>query len=63
LGYYVMRGAAPSRARHRAIYFYGSLWLTGFLAAAEAEGDSQRATNLLNATDTMLQLAEAALHA
>jgi aminoglycoside phosphotransferase (APT) family kinase protein len=59
----LIRCAAPSRDARRAIYFYGSLWLTGFLAAAEAEGDARRAAGLLNATDAMLHIAEADLRA
>jgi Ser/Thr protein kinase RdoA (MazF antagonist) len=59
----LLRCAAPSRDAHRAIYFYSSLWMTGFLAAAEAAGQAQRAAELLQATDAMLRTAEADLHA
>ena len=59
----LIRCAAPSRDAHRAIYFYSSLWMTGFLAAAEAAGQAQRAAELLQATDAMLRTAEADLHA
>ncbi|WP_144155534.1 phosphotransferase family protein [Paraburkholderia sp. BCC1885] len=58
----LIRCAAPSPDAERAIYFYGSLWMTGFLAAAEAAGDVQRATELMTATDTMLRAAESGLH-
>jgi aminoglycoside phosphotransferase (APT) family kinase protein len=43
----LIRCASPSRDAHRAIYFYSSLWMTGFLAAAEAAGQVQRAAELL----------------
>jgi Ser/Thr protein kinase RdoA (MazF antagonist) len=59
----LLRCAAPSRDAQRAIYFYSSLWMTGFLAAAEAAGQAQRAAELLQATDAMLRTAEADLHA
>jgi len=59
----LLRCAAPSRYAQRAIYFYSSLWMTGFLAAAEAAGQAQRAAELLQATDAMLRTAEADLHA
>jgi len=58
----LLRCAAPSRDAQRAIYFYSSLWMTGFLAAAEAAGQAQRAAELLQATDAMLRTAEADLH-
>lgn len=59
----LIRCAAPSRDARRAIYFYSSLWMTGFLAAAEAAGETQRAAGLLQAADVMLCSAEADLHA
>ena len=59
----LLRCAAPSRDAQRAIYFYSSLWMTGFLAAAEAAGQAQRDAELLQATDAMLRTAEADLHA
>jgi aminoglycoside phosphotransferase (APT) family kinase protein len=57
----LIRCAAPSRDAHRAIYFYSSLWMTGFLATAEAAGQAQRAAELLQAADAMLRIAEADL--
>ena len=59
----LIRCATPSWDAQRAIYFYGSLWLTGFLAAAETAGQTQRAAELLRATDAMLRNAEADLPA
>ena len=59
----LIRCAIPSRDSQRAIYFYASLWMTGFLAAAETAGQTQRAAELLGSTDAMLRHAEVALHA
>ena len=58
----LIRSATPSQDAQRAIYFYGSLWMTGFLASAEAAGQTQRAAELLSATNAMLRHAEADLH-
>ncbi|MGF6725475.1 aminoglycoside phosphotransferase (APT) family kinase protein [Paraburkholderia sp. GAS41] len=62
-GQELIRCAAPSPDAQRAIYFYSSLWMTGFLAAAEAAGETQRAAELQQATDAMLRTAETHLHA
>jgi Ser/Thr protein kinase RdoA (MazF antagonist) len=58
----LIRHAAPSPDAHRAIYFYSSLWITGFLAAAQTAGQAQRAAQLLQAADGMLRVAETDLH-
>jgi aminoglycoside phosphotransferase (APT) family kinase protein len=42
----------------RAVYFYGALWLVGFVAAAESSGNAERARKLETMADAMLRPGE-----
>jgi hypothetical protein len=56
----LVRCAHPSSEAYRAIYFYGALWIIGFLAAAEGQGEATRAHRLETIADIMLREAETA---
>lgn len=54
----LIRCAKPSALAQRAIYFYGALWVIGFLASAVTAGHAARANELTAAADQMLRAAE-----
>jgi aminoglycoside phosphotransferase (APT) family kinase protein len=49
----------PTADQQRAIHFYAVLWMIGLVTAAEAAGESARASELMTITDGLLREAEA----
>jgi aminoglycoside phosphotransferase len=57
----LIRFANASALTLRAIYFYGALWVIGFLASATTAGDAALADKLVGIADQMLRVAETRL--